>query len=99
SSAHAHALLTLEKEGHPRDPDCVSCHVVGLQFSTGFKSRQKTPQLANIGCESCHGAGAKHAAKPSLKLRKLTEQACLPCHTTENSPHFDFKTYWKKIRH
>jgi mono/diheme cytochrome c family protein len=98
-SGHAHALLTLEREGHARDPDCVSCHVVGLQRTTGFRSRKATPQLADVGCESCHGAGAKHARKPSLALKRVAAETCVTCHTTENSPNFDFTTYWQKIKH
>jgi hypothetical protein len=99
-SEHAHALATLDKVGHARDPDCVSCHVVGLALSTGFQSRTRTPSLTDVGCESCHGAGASHAAKPKLsKMPKVGTLACAPCHTTENSPHFDFATYWKRIQH
>ncbi|MEZ0326097.1 MAG: multiheme c-type cytochrome [Fimbriimonas sp.] len=99
-SAHAHALATLEKEGHSRDPDCVSCHVVGLSLTTGFRSRNATPQLADVGCESCHGTGGLHSKKPYLhKMAHVGDKACASCHTAENSPRFDFAAYWAKIRH
>lgn len=99
-SKHAIALKTLEHEGHERDPDCVSCHVVGLDSIYGFKSRGLTPTMASVGCESCHGAGADHAAKPKLyHLPKVGEKSCKPCHTPENSPRFVFSTYWAKIKH
>lgn len=99
-SGHSHALKTLEKEGHGRDPDCVSCHVTGLEFSTGFQSRVVTPTLAEVGCESCHGAGAAHAADPEgVHLPKIGEQACASCHQVEQSPNFRFETYWPKIAH
>ena len=99
-SKHRVALDTLEHEGHARDPDCVSCHVVGLEKEGGFRSRLQTPDLAHVGCESCHGAGAKHAADPkSFRFPKVTDAACLPCHRPEQSPNFNFQTYWKKIAH
>jgi hypothetical protein len=97
---HAGALKTLEKDGHAKDPECVPCHVVGLDQLGGFVSRQKTPNLADVGCESCHGPGANHSRDPyKFKLPKLGEKSCLKCHTTETSPNFDFKTYWAKIKH
>lgn len=99
-SAHAHALATLEKEGHDRDPDCVACHVVGLNTTTGFKDRKVTPNLTDVGCESCHGPGETHRLNPAKnKMGLVGEKSCMPCHTTENSPNFDFETYWAKIKH
>jgi hypothetical protein len=99
-SQHAHALKTLEVEGEDRDPDCVSCHVVGLESKRGFKSRVLTPQLANVGCESCHGPGKAHAAAPKkIHLGKVGEKPCLTCHTSATSPGFDYKAYWRKIAH
>lgn len=68
---HAHALETLEKRTDPPrvfDPECVSCHVTGwhpqkyFPFESGFVSQTATPELANNGCENCHGPAAKHAA-------------------------------------
>jgi hypothetical protein len=99
SSGHSHALTTLEKERHDRDPDCVGCHTVGLDVDTGFKTRASTPDLASVGCESCHGAGEEHSKDPKVKMGKVGEQVCLRCHTKENSPTFDFKSYWAKVIH
>ncbi len=68
---HAHALETLEKRTDPPrafDPECVSCHVTGwhpqkyFPFKSGFVNKDATPDLANNGCENCHGPAAKHAA-------------------------------------
>jgi len=96
---HAHAYESLVKEGHQADPDCVSCHVVGLESSKGF-FYEKTKYLAQVGCESCHGAGREHARNPrSVHLPKVNEKQCVTCHTPSNSPTFVFKTYWKKIKH
>jgi hypothetical protein len=99
-SAHARALKTLEEEGHGRDPDCVGCHVVALKASGGFRSASETPELANVGCESCHGPGAAHAAEPKqFKMGKAGPESCAACHVPAHSPGFDFAEYWKRIRH
>ena len=96
---HATAYQSLVKEGHQADPDCVSCHVVGLNSMKGFYY-EKTPSLAQVGCESCHSAGRAHARNPKeIHLPKVTEQNCLSCHTPSNSSSFVFKAYWDKIKH
>lgn len=100
NSAHAQALPTLEAQGHDRDPDCVGCHVVGLEREGGFRSRTLTPDLANVGCESCHGSGGRHASDPiKYPMGRAGEKSCAPCHVPDHSPTFDFETYWKKIAH
>ncbi len=98
-SAHAHALSTLEKGRQSRDPDCVGCHVTGLSSLNGFRSRALNPQLAFVSCESCHGPAKAHARSPKFRLPKVTESTCVTCHTTLNSPTFNFAKYWAKIRH
>lgn len=99
-SHHAQALRTLERFGHDRDPDCLPCHVVGLSSKNGFNSRTSTPQLAGVGCESCHGSGGLHAKSPStVKMPKVASAACVNCHTGNTSPGFEFSTYWQRVRH
>jgi hypothetical protein len=99
-SKHAMGLKSLEADGHGRDPDCVSCHVVGLGFTTGFRSRKKTPDLAAVGCESCHGPSALHVAKPrTYRLAKAGLKMCAECHQPDRSPGFNSLTYWQRIKH
>jgi len=99
-SGHAHALATIEKVGQGRDPDCVSCHVTGLAYESGFVSRALSPSLAFVGCESCHGPSKEHALDPkNVRLPKVGKTSCAPCHTSDQSPNFDFLTYWRKIAH
>lgn len=99
-SGHAKAFLTLEKEGHDFDPDCVPCHVVGIRARGGFVSRIRTPQFASVGCESCHGPSKAHAKDPKkFHLPKVKQDTCITCHTAQNSPNFDFDKFWKKIIH
>jgi len=99
-SAHHHALADLERQGHARDPDCLSCHVTGLSSSIGFKTRALTPSLADVTCEGCHGPAKAHALAPrKSKLTKLTPISCVKCHSSENSPNFSFARMWPKISH
>ncbi len=99
-SKHAKAMQTLIDEKHHKDPECVVCHVVGLEFEGGFVSLEKTPQLKDVGCESCHGPARKHVQDPlNNKLGKAGSQSCMQCHVPAHSPGFDFETYWKQIEH
>lgn len=99
-SRHSKALATLEKVGHAKDPDCVGCHVVGLSSKAGFQSRAATPQLADVGCEACHGPGKAHASNPKrAKMAKVGPASCAPCHRPEHSPNFFFPSFWKKVAH
>lgn len=95
-TGHAHALKTLEAKNSGGDPDCAGCHVVGLEFKSGFQSRNLTPHLADVGCESCHGPGKKHveSQKPLGPA-----SACTSCHNLEHDPRFDRTIAWEKIRH
>ncbi|ASV75664.1 putative cytochrome c-554 [Thermogutta terrifontis] len=69
-SGHAKAWDTLKNLDPPRtfDPECISCHVTGwhptryFPYISGFLSERETPQLIDVGCESCHGPGGEHVA-------------------------------------
>lgn len=130
NSGHASALTTLETQTPRRDgdPECLSCHVVGWApqkfqpYEGGFMGVSITPQLAQQGCENCHGPAAAHASaergqvrvpaadkerlRAELHLALDTPQAkqqvvnnCLECHDLDNSPQFDFDTYWPQVEH
>lgn len=99
-SLHSHSLPTLAKFGHDRDPECLPCHVVALTSTKGFQSPKLTPDLAAVGCESCHGSGSAHSASPkTVRLPKVTGTTCATCHTANTSPNFAFASFWKKIKH
>jgi len=110
SSAHAHAYTTLVSKGSQYDPECLSCHTVGYGLYSGFVDAQRTPQLENVQCESCHGRGKEHieamqaqaagrgAASPST-LRPVTPATCIRCHDSENSENFRYAAFWPRIKH
>jgi hypothetical protein len=99
-TTHAGALATLERDGHDRDPDCVGCHVVALDSTQGFRSRGETPDLADVGCESCHGPGLAHAMDPTnIRTMRDATRSCVSCHTPTTSPGFDFPSFWQRIQH
>lgn len=100
------------------DPECISCHVIGWQtqecfpYVGGFQTFEKTPHLANVGCESCHGPGSKHIEaelgdnesiqenlRVAMRLGENAERVCHSCHDGDNSPNFNFESYYKIIEH
>jgi hypothetical protein len=102
SNIHAHAYATLERAGSQFDPECVICHVVGMEYESGFVSEQKTGHLKNVGCENCHGPGSEHIITTAGQT-ELTEpkSACIECHTPEHSGDYagNESFFQKKIVH
>jgi len=101
SQAHADAYATLEQVGSQFDPECVICHVVGMEYESGFVSEEKTGHLKNVGCENCHGPGSEHIR--TLGTAKTTEpkSVCLDCHTPEASGDYagNERAFLEKIIH
>ena len=98
-TGHASAYETLVKAEHEYDPECVGCHVIGLNYFTGFETIESTPELKGVGCESCHGAGSDHKETQSKDYGRVSVENCEICHNDEHSPNFKFKDYWQKIMH
>jgi hypothetical protein len=90
---HARALDTLKAIGQGTNASCLPCHTVGFGLPTGFISESRTPKLAGVQCENCHGPAAAHAANEmDLTLRPRVEIAstvCGGCHTGSHHPTFD----------
>ncbi len=61
---------------------CGSCHVTGLNTETWDFVE------FGIGCESCHGPGAEHAADPknTQLYQDVDDQVCGSCHSRGKSP-------------
>jgi hypothetical protein len=87
------------------DPECVKCHTVGFGTAAGYRREFQGSRLAEVGCESCHGPGARHveerrAGGPvDFKFRPLGAGDCQKCHHGEFSRPFDWDKFWPLIRH
>jgi len=100
---HAHAFEKLENVGKSFDPDCIVCHTVGFDQPGGYVDFSLTPQLMNVQCENCHGAGKQHVNSqgqtPMPHGSWEPEQMCRQCHVGSHSPDFNFEAYWPQISH
>jgi len=83
-------------------------------YKGSYVTKDETPQLVDVGCENCHGPGGAHVAaeqgadlalqerlQAALVITKEESQKrqCRTCHDLDNSPDFDFETYWPKVEH
>lgn len=100
-SRHAGAFATLEKVGSEYDPECIVCHVVGMQYQTGYVSPRKTPEMKDVGCENCHGPGSEHLRSLGAIETSGPISTCSDCHTAEHSGEYasNQKQYFEKIVH
>ena len=112
NSRHARAfdsLIENPKRDRRYDAECIDCHTTGFEYETGWVSLEQTPHLQGNQCENCHGPASKHVEDPTNAdwLQAMSRSAdqvkregfCLKCHDLDNSPHFDFDTYWPKVMH
>lgn len=84
---HPAAIESLSAE-EQKKAECVSCHVTGYGKTGGFESMEKTPKMAGVQCEACHGAGSDHMKAPMADKKKTINGKgidCRECH----SPHVD----------
>jgi len=101
---HAKAYRTLVEAGSQYDPQCIRCHVVGLEYETGFVSEKSPEDLRNVGCEVCHGPGSKHMMAVITAGEDTgtwePQSACVDCHTPEHSNYQGHEDeYLAKIVH
>ena len=115
ANPHARALVSLEAKGQTDNADCLRCHTTGFGRDGGFPADAAPsdhPDLARVGCESCHGPGGNHVAEGAKKLGSIVSlgdkcdscvilQICGGCHDDANDPGFEFEVQDKidRIRH
>ncbi len=74
--------------------ECFTCHMTGFGKPGGFVSFEETPEMADAGCETCHGPGYDHIENDGdtdLIKGKLTIADCEYCHNPERVDAFDLK--------
>lgn len=98
-SRHARSYETLNQLNKAFDPECLKCHVTGLNRTGGFISEVDTPELKNVQCEVCHGPMLNHSENPKKVHGKDARQSCKHCHVKNHSPNFNFSKYWLRIKH
>ncbi|MDE0325498.1 MAG: multiheme c-type cytochrome [Candidatus Poribacteria bacterium] len=91
-TSHATAFNTLLTVGKQFYSECVSCHVTGFRYETGYQiGNQDRESLVDVGCETCHGPGKQHITTPlTTNIRgEVKQQVCMECHTPSHSPGFE----------
>jgi hypothetical protein len=85
---------------YTQDPECVHCHVTGYGKPGGFVDIETTPELAGVGCETCHGPGGTYTQDEYMSLKNkeykkaevvavglvdtVSEEQCSGCHNTDS---------------
>lgn len=102
----AQARVTKKDPKRAKLAECTTCHVTGFGYQGGFVDLQRSPHLAEVGCESCHGVGERHALKGGGRgfgvkpnFPQSWKPVCVGCHDSTNSPNFDFEKAMAKIKH
>lgn len=82
-----------------------------FRYESGYLNQMASKHLLGNQCENCHGPGSRHIqliedgeedeAKKLMRvtLKQARDNLCYTCHDLDNSPHFDFESYWKKVAH
>ncbi|MBW2273082.1 MAG: redoxin domain-containing protein [Deltaproteobacteria bacterium] len=115
SSPHRHAVDTLAIEGKQDERQCLECHTTAMGLPGGFPTDGKVrdhPNVASVGCESCHGPGGDHIGENAKRFGTIVSlgdkcdscvilQICGSCHDDANDPGFEFEVQQKidKQRH
>lgn len=89
---YAGGFIDEQQTPHLTGQQCENCHGPGsrhAEIELRLKNREKVNE-ANLGTE-----------RLLMKLSKsqAEKQLCSQCHDADNSPHFNFTTYWEKVRH
>jgi len=97
NSPHRSAFATLRNKGQNFEPECLSCHTTGYRYKNGYSDEAPYNRLSGVQCEACHGYGTTHARDGRWAAQ--AKDSCVECHDKENSPDFDYASYWEKIKH
>jgi hypothetical protein len=99
NTGHASAMSLLDGLPPSVAQSCIVCHNVGYGQPNGFVDVATTPQLANVGCEACHGPAGAHKAisnKQYHPVNTLASELCGGCHDGVHHPTY---TEWSQTPH
>jgi hypothetical protein len=97
-SGHARAMAALARKKQDATPECLRCHVTAYDDPYGFRMAGKGAlSLENVQCEACHGFGREHRGRDGKIRGQVPETVCRRCHTTENSPTFQYEPYLQRL--
>jgi Flp pilus assembly protein TadD len=83
--------------GRPIEPECLACHATGVRADAGTQNRYEAAPFeeGGIGCERCHGSGARHVeamarggpgpgeiVHPARLDPERRDSVCAQCHLT-----------------
>ncbi len=90
---HARTSITLASREREFWPECLTCHSTGYGAASGYAPASARRELAEVGCETCHGPGAAHTAAPRRDnirndVSPVTTEVCESCHDPKHDPSF-----------
>jgi len=86
-------FLSPEKTPHLVAQQCENCHGPGSEH-VRLEELFKTDRTQVTTGELAELRKAMH-----LSIETAEKHVCSKCHDLDNSPHFEFKEYWEKIKH
>lgn len=84
---------------YSKDDKCLKCHTTGYKKPGGFVDMNSTPDLAGVGCESCHGPAGSYREIHKQKMLDFKsaevraagqtyaskgDKVCENCHNTDS---------------
>ena len=90
-TAHAEAIETLEGIFQDGNTRCLTCHTVGHDPDIANGGFDEVPigDLADVGCESCHGPGSEHNGDLAGIDVSFDANTCGTCHQDEHHPYIE----------
>jgi hypothetical protein len=96
---HSDAFESLAVRNQDYNPECVPCHTTGFGYAGGLSRPDLDPDMINVQCEACHGAGGDHVLYQTVPYGKTEKKTCTGCHNESHSPSFDYEVYYEKVYH
>ena len=76
-----------------RGQQCENCHGPGSGHTATFERWEKDPSSVSQSDLRAANAAVR------VDLATAADSTCIKCHDGNNSPDFEFETYWPKVRH